>query len=282
MTEKEVEGLQELTLQDLQKVSLEILKEVHKFCVENGIHYSLGYGTLLGAIRHKGFIPWDDDVDIYMPRPDYDRFCRIFRHNDLEVVSRITRKDCLIAFARVCDIRKTCVFSYIPWIRNQGNLGYWIDIFPLDDVQENPEKAHKEAFSVHHALIKSRKSARPWYVRQESFKYNFNTWKKKLFSLFCKKPETYAEMLDNMIRTTWGNTALVTQMAYPDVFTLYDAADFKSYHEMSFEDTTLMVADGYKDLLEITYGDYMTPPPVEQRKPKQSYIHFYWRVNPDK
>ena len=64
---------EQLTLKEIQSVNLEIMKDIHAFCVLNGIHYSLAYGSLLGAIRHQGFIPWDDDMDIMMPRPDYKR-----------------------------------------------------------------------------------------------------------------------------------------------------------------------------------------------------------------
>ena len=66
--------MKEMTLKDVQGVSLDILKDVHSFCESHHIRYSLAYGTLIGAIRHKGFIPWDDDVDIVIPRPDFTRF----------------------------------------------------------------------------------------------------------------------------------------------------------------------------------------------------------------
>ena len=78
--------MQELTLKELQQVSLDIIKDVHSFCVNNNITYSIAYGTLIGALRHKGFIPWDDDVDIVMPRPDFERFCREYRSDKLRLI----------------------------------------------------------------------------------------------------------------------------------------------------------------------------------------------------
>ena len=71
--------MKEMTLREVQLFELDILKDVHEFCMANHINYSLAYGTLIGAIRHKGFIPWDDDRDIVMPRPDHDRFCRTYK-----------------------------------------------------------------------------------------------------------------------------------------------------------------------------------------------------------
>lgn len=63
---------------EMRKIQMDILLFVHQFCIDNHIQYSLAWGTMLGAIRHKGYIPWDDDIDIMMTRPEYDRFCKLF------------------------------------------------------------------------------------------------------------------------------------------------------------------------------------------------------------
>ena len=71
--------MRKMTLQEIQTVNLELMKDIHAFCVKNNIHYSLAYGSLIGAVRHKGFIPWDDDIDIMMPRPDFERFSHEYK-----------------------------------------------------------------------------------------------------------------------------------------------------------------------------------------------------------
>lgn len=98
--------MKEMTLREVQLFELGIRKDVHEFCMANHINYSLAYGTLIGAIRHKGFIPWDDDIDIVMPRPDYDRFCRTYKSQaGYEIFSPI-QGNSYLGYTRVCDFKK--------------------------------------------------------------------------------------------------------------------------------------------------------------------------------
>ena len=89
--------MKELTLKELQLCEIDILNNVHHFCLQNNIRYSLYGGTALGAVRHAGFIPWDDDIDIVMPRPDYEYFRRIYKSTRYQLVDRRDDKDSLIA-----------------------------------------------------------------------------------------------------------------------------------------------------------------------------------------
>jgi lipopolysaccharide cholinephosphotransferase len=95
--------MRELSLRELQLFTLDILKDVHTFCINNQLHYSVAFGTLIGAIRHRGFIPWDDDIDIVMPRPDYERFCQTYHSERFHLKHRGNDKKCMITFARVYD-----------------------------------------------------------------------------------------------------------------------------------------------------------------------------------
>ena len=272
--------MKEMTLREIQEVSLQILKEVHGFCTENGIRYSLAYGTLIGAVRHKGFVPWDDDLDIIMPRPDYDRFCATFSAEGYQVVSRQNRKDCFIPFARVCETASTCIKSMEPWIRTLGDLGVWIDIFPVDAAPDDKavfKQLYLKASQQHAKSVMARRAFRP-FNSEKPLKYNVNTLKKKLFALFQHSPGHYLEEMEHIIgMTPYGSTGHLAQFAYPAKEEYYDAQVMDGYHLADFEDSRFYIIDGYDTMLKMEYGDYMTPPPAEQQKPQQNYIRFYWK-----
>ena len=129
---------EKLSLREIQMAMLEILKQVHKICEENQITYYIAYGTLLGAIRHKGFIPWDDDTDIWMPREDFERFKDIFLKNDykignLKFCNRANTEKYMFYLPRVSDTR----YQYIMEKSQQqiGDMGVFIDIYRMDRVE---------------------------------------------------------------------------------------------------------------------------------------------------
>lgn len=279
---KRYDKMKELTTKEIQETSLDILKDVHEFCVRNGIRYTLAYGTMIGAIRHKGFIPWDDDLDIMMPRPDYERFCRTYTSPRYKVVCKENRKDCLIAFGRVCDTEKTCISSFLPWIRSSEGLGVWIDIFPLDAVNGDMESLTATYDTLHRLFDgskKARRSLRP-LAREKSLSYNINTLKKRLFGLFSRKPESYTDQIISIAsRIPYGSTSYVAQLAMPGIVAAYDSAQVESFHLTPFEDAEFFIADGYDSMLRKVYGDYMKLPPEDERVPQQDYIHFYWKTN---
>ncbi|MBQ3277510.1 MAG: LicD family protein [Oscillospiraceae bacterium] len=141
-----VSGVEMYDLKKLQEKELDILKAVHSACEELDIEYVIMHGTLLGAVRHKGFIPWDDDIDICMTRDNYDRFIRegqAYLPGNLRIQHYTTEKECPNFFAKVRDINTT--FLHKEHVDLHINQGVFIDIFPVERIP-----AEKHSISVEH------------------------------------------------------------------------------------------------------------------------------------
>lgn len=126
----------QMTIEELKVVQLDILDKVAQFCETNGIAYFLGYGTLLGAVRHKGYIPWDDDIDIYMPRKDYDKFITHFDdgNGNYGVKALMNEKNIPYPFAKI--YHKKTVFEEFS-DAEEINIGVNIDLMPIDNVSSD-------------------------------------------------------------------------------------------------------------------------------------------------
>lgn len=136
--------MKELSLSEIQQSSLNILKWIDEVCETNGIKYSLAYGTLLGAIRHKGFIPWDDDVDIMMARPYYEKFLSLLESKEMdiypyEVLNMRTNNNCPHVISRVSDSR----YKLIVENESDYGLGTFVDIYVVDGIGKTQEEAEK-------------------------------------------------------------------------------------------------------------------------------------------
>ena len=122
-----------LSLEEIKKTSLDILLDVSEFCDDNNITYFLACGTLLGAIKYKGFIPWDDDVDIMMPRPDYKRFVREYKSDEYKLLDPHVG---MYFYAKVYDTN-TQVYEKGVDYKKYNPIGINIDVFPLDGTVDN-------------------------------------------------------------------------------------------------------------------------------------------------
>ena len=273
--------MRELTLKEFQDFSLGILKDVHDFCVKNNLKYSLAYGTLIGAIRHKGFIPWDDDVDIIMPRPDYDRFCATYKSELFKVSAFEVDPDCRITYARVYDDNRTVVKTRSPW--NLKEHGAWIDIFPLDAVEDDYNVFYKRILKINRIFNIAqfgRGSARHFSSRYSN-KVNFTTLVKKILFLngllvptFIKKVIKLSKKLEYGSTQHWGMTVFIDTYGIKDY---HHNSLFEDIIDVDFEQYSFKSLKGYDEYLRNLYGDYMQLPPEKDRKPRQSYMHVYWK-----
>ena len=267
--------MKELTLREIQLMGLEILKDVHRFCVETGIKYSLLDGSMLGAVRHQGFIPWDDDVDVIMPRPDYERFCRTYQSDSY----RLT-----IAFARVYDDKRTVMKTKLPWCT--GDVGVWIDIFPADGALDDIGQHRRYYTKNRQYWLKSCRSREWEYVPYQYFKTIplMSNFKNYVRTWMCKFGVTHyyiRQMIKRGRAIPFGSTHYWTQMmCMGDNSQEHNRMEtFAECSLMPFEDTQVYVMNGYDEVLRGKFNDYMQLPPVEKRVGNgSSYIHFYWKA----
>lgn len=275
--------MKELSLQEIQSQSLEILQAVHDFCIAYDIKYSLAYGTLIGAIRHKGFIPWDDDVDIIMPRPDYERFIASFKSPGLGIISE-KDPDYYLNYCRVFDTVKTGSTTILPIGKNYKG-GVWIDVFPADGVSDDQEE-----FARNIGQVKKN------WMMQLRYRYSLATLrdivktagiKDFLILLAIKFSGQGRKKLnlnnrivrDNATRIPYGSTQHWSQLAVLDdgVRNYQLVEDFDETVDVLFEGRTFQMMRGYDRVLRNIYGDYMQLPPENQRQPKHGHATLFWK-----
>ncbi len=258
-------------LSEIQQKLLQVFKEFANFCADNHLQYYAAFGTLIGAIRHKGFIPWDDDIDVLMKRDDYDRFIRL--RNTLKgdyKIATYLEGESPYPFAKFYTTEGSIwEYSHFPFI-----IGPWIDIFPLDECDGN-EKDKKAFESFHYATWKYRKAVA--YASWKEIGMNLcqgcvmdaaiKTVKKIRYAPFKKRYIRQIQSAENMIRNVHGNflgdyTFALTNEVFPKSW-------FENVITVPFEDTTICVPNGYHSILSHLYGDYMKLPPEEKRKSHQ-------------
>lgn len=140
-------------LTELQKKLLDLLKWFHQVCVENNLTYYLEGGTMLGAVRHSGFIPWDDDLDVCMPREDYEKFNSLFGNKMFDFIyvenPNSENKDFIYGFTKIYDLNTTLVEGFKTPIKRE----VYIDIFPLDGCGNNLKESKKIYNKIHRKRI---------------------------------------------------------------------------------------------------------------------------------
>lgn len=233
----------------LWKCQLDILKEVLDICRRNNIKVFADGGTLLGAIRHKGIIPWDDDIDVAMLREDYDRFCAIAAKELKEpyfLQNIYTDKLYDHRHSQVRDSRTTCIDSdgrYPTY-----NAGIFVDIFVYDSAPNTFRLISRMVRKVRAQQLKI-KIIRKIGLYTPGWLFPAQKLLSKAFRQYEKTVVSFASPKNNYA----GKIALHLREH------IFDKADFDSVINMPFEDIEIPVPVGYDEILRLNYGDYMTP-----------------------
>ena len=255
---------------ELREIQLGLLDKVLDFCRENHLHCWLYGGTLLGAVRHKGYIPWDDDIDLTMPRGDFIRFMKEFPQDErFGILSIVTSKRCCYNHAKVFD-RRTRIREKITV---DQELGVNIDIFPLDNLTDD----HQQAVELVHRILFWQKIL---WIKLIKFKKDRSLGKTlilatgKLLTLPISVWQV-AHKIYKMSQTYSLNTnsiyvGPVSSLSYRER-EIFKREWFAEDAEMMFEGRSCSVPCGWDALLTQVYGDYMTPPPVEKRSSTHNF-----------
>ncbi len=255
--------MEEINLAELKKIQVQILNQVNDFCQKNKINYWLDCGTLLGAVRHKGYIPWDDDIDIGMLREDYNKFIDTFNKTNrrYKLLCNENDKDYYFAFGKVID---TKTILYEPDEETGIKSGVYIDVFVYDNAPDDQKLMDK--------MFKKRDLYNKLRVAQlYKDEYDHTSIKKRIIRFFLNiylhfLPIDYytKKIIDNSKTYINDDTKCVGNFTSTTKF-IGNKRIFKSFTKLEFEGKKYPAPIGYDEWLKNIYGDYMQLPPKEKR-----------------
>lgn len=263
---------------DLQKELLVMLKWFHEFCVKNNLRYYAIGGTLLGAVRHKGFIPWDDDVDLGMPRKDYKRLVECIKNEQSDsgyvLETPLIKKDFVYQYCKLYDTKTTLVEN----TRYKTKRGIYLDIFPLDGIGNTLEESQKNFKTIDR-------------------KNNYIMTKVCALSKHRKLYKNIAIVISRCIPIPSWRTVLykVDKLCESREFDTYKyvANLFGNWHEKEivkrewlgrptlymFEDIQIYGPQDANSYLSALYGNYRQLPPIEKQKSHHDYLKLDLNVS---
>lgn len=255
-------------MDELHGYTLRLLKFVDGVCREHGLTYFLSGGSALGAVRDRGFIPWDDDADIMFPRRDYERFLEIMAQREAEGKNSIykcgsihNRKDWSFPFARVWDSTTRIEYRNL----NEAPTGVFVDIYPMDGLPDSMLRTKLYYIRIRllffFLLCRIRRGFKPGEGRIAL---------KKLLALLLKpvKPRSICARIDRLARRrdfNKSNYVGCTVLSHYMARERFERRHFEKMALLPFEDAQLPVPNGFDAYLGALYGDYMTPPPERMR-----------------
>lgn len=241
------------SVQELREVQMKVMDAIHCFCIKNKICYSISSGTLLGAVRHKGYIPWDDDIDIYMPRDSFELFVKTFNcsQDRYKLLTPEIDSKYPYPFAKVID-------SY-TLVNEKANvdypLGVWVDIFVVDGAPNSQiAKIFKSCIfrflnMLFYFKVGNGKVRRPIDLLYKSIPLS-SRCVYHILEKFKKSGKSTLKV---------GNVSMVSSKQY------FYRSCMDTYIDIPFEDRVYKCMSGYDEYLRKTYGNYMVIPPVEKQ-----------------
>lgn len=266
--------MNQISKSEIRNIEIEILKQIDIACKKNGIRYYIAYGTLLGAVRHQGFIPWDDDVDIVMFRNDYNKFLNLIQNNHLpEWISKLdeTCPGYFYPFMKLVDNRTIAKME-----NNKTEHGIWVDVFPLDYVPGDEKiyrKIARKAEFLRNVVISM---TTDFHANQPILKKLI----KKFLCLYAKikSPKAILEKYNKLLSSTirLGSNDYVACLFSPYVYKeKIPTKIFENSKKYLFEGNYFDGPASAKEYLTSIYGNFMELPPLNKRRTHE--IQAWWK-----
>lgn len=265
--------MREIRIEELRELQMQILDYVDAFCCKHEIKYTLSGGTLLGAVRHGGYIPWDDDIDIQMLRNEYIRFTELWNASKsghpYEFISIESGNSYGSPIGKVCNPNTILI------VREVEITGVFVDVFPVDYVKDMDD------FSIRHSMVMKLRKLQGFDMALKQKKYH--NWIERLMIKFRKSNKSLCQLAEEINGIAMARHHQSQNCSY--LFELVAGSLCKSpipksifneYQRIPFENRMYMAVKDYDTYLAATFGDYMTLPPVEKRI---THHHFdaYWK-----
>ena len=255
-------------MDELKAIEIRILSLFHAFAEEHGLNYYLAYGTLIGAVRHSGFIPWDDDIDIMMMRKDYDVFLQEFSRwadgKNLFLASPFQKEHFYpMELSKVCSANTIVVE---PVIKHDAHLGVFIDVFPVDSLPNGRIKG-KMVYRIGR-ILRRLIVAGNTNTKANEFKRLYSPFKRFTIRFLSVIPVKISfSLMDRLVHDV-NNENSQEVMCYSSTFgTVFKREWFDEKVELAFEDKVFYGPKGYDPILRAIYGDYMQLPKKEEQIP---------------
>lgn len=270
--------MKRLSAETLKSMQIDMLKYIDSICKKNQLRYFAAYGTLLGAIRHKGFIPWDDDIDLYMHRDDIETFVKVVNMQEsyYEIISMFNTKNYYHPFYKLSDKRTILIENGFPKKYEQG---IYIDIFILDNLPEKEQDAVKQYRKCHRLMIANYTLMNNSFPKDKKGKDLIKSvlvWAYVgLVQFFGLEYQLKVKFKKQAEKIDFANSSKV----FPECNfynEMYDRSVFDRYLYVGFEDTKIRIPYYYEECLRQCYGDYMQLPPEEQRVATHASV-AYWK-----
>ena len=266
--------MREIGLQELKQRLVKMAEDLDKLCNENGLTLYMSGGTLLGAVRHKGFIPWDDDIDMYMSRPDYEKLIEIFRRNgnfgQYKLMAHELDDNYLYTFAKLIDTDTLLIEAG----GDAGvELGLYLDIFPIDGLGNDIKtaKAHMRKCNKY-IILNLALLVKPWRKNVPFIKNFAIACLRVIAKIYGAK--NLHKKLETLVHTLpYDSSKYVGEFIdeIGDKRIMLKSEMFEEYELLDFEDTKFKAPKNWDKFLTQFYGNYMQLPPEEKRVPTHGY-----------